>query len=204
MTPLKLDDVGQVVLAGRIVVLYLGDQGKEGTRLGADDSGVAEGDRAFIGGRVLELADGEKVVPLGQEAAVAAGVARVEAEDDDSVFRAGVQHRAEGFLADQRRVGVKDDRLARCVGKKGGSLGDGVGGAELRVLDDGLYHLGIRSGRGRDSLAPVAGDCDDAGGFQPVRGGKRVMEEGGGGDLVQDLGRVGVHPRALPCGQDDD
>ena len=128
----------------------------------------------------------------------------MEAEDDDGVFRPCVEHRTEGFLADQRRVGIEDNGLARFFRKQRRGLGDGMGGAELRVLDDGFDHLAVSRRGGGDGLAPVAGDGDDARRFQRLGGRKRVVEEGGGGDLVQDLGQVGVHPRALTGCQNDD
>lgn len=98
----------------------------------------------------------------------------------------------------------KDDGFARDVSKKkGGGLCDGMAGAKLRVLNDSFHDLGIRGGRGCDSFAAVAGDGDDAGGLQ-LRGGGQGAGRRGGGDVVQDLRRLGVHPGALPCGQNDD
>ena len=50
----------------------------------------------------------------------------------------------------------------------------------------------------------VAGDEDGALGLERAGGGEGVGEQRRGGERVQHLGQVGVHPRALAGGEHDD
>ena len=59
----------------------------------------------------------------------------MKSKDDDRVPGPGVEHGAEGFLADEGGVRIQDNRFAGGVGKKRSGLGDGVGGAMLGVLN---------------------------------------------------------------------
>ena len=94
--------------------------------------------------------DAVQVVALGDQAAIAAGVAGLKAKHDNGVAGAGIEHGRQGFGADEGGVGVKHDRLARRSGQKRGCLGDGMGGAKLRVLNHHLAGLVKGLGGGRD------------------------------------------------------
>jgi hypothetical protein len=54
------------------------------------------------------------------------------------------------------------------------------------------------------SVAVVAHDDDETLGAELLRGGQRVTEHGAAAKGMQHLGGLGLHPRALARGEDDD
>ena len=79
-----------------------------------------------------------------------------------------------------------------------------MAGAELLALRDHHGFGGALGHLGFDRLAAVAGDDDDAGGLQRLGGPQGMGDQRGPGQGMQDLGQVGIHPGALPGGEDDD
>jgi hypothetical protein len=197
-------DVGEVEFAGRVVVPDGGAEAEESRRVGHDDAGVAEADGAFLGRRVLELHDAEEAVAVKDQAAVAGGVSGHEAQHHDVVGGAGGLHRLQRLGPDEGRIAVKDDRVAARPFERGGRGEDGVGGALLLLLHgDGDAVVGLVRGVGH-GFGPVAHDEDGALGLEHRAGGQRMDEHRRVADLVQDLGAVRQHPRALSCRQHDE
>ena len=60
-------------------------------------------------------------------------------------------------------------------------------------LANGLFHR----------LGAMAGDHDDIFGLKAAAGGQRVANQRHATQTMQHLGQIGLHPAALPCGQND-
>ena len=137
------DGVGEIELALGVVVGDLVKDGERGVAAQPHHAGIAQPNRLLRGACVLLLADGEKLVVLRNQAAIAGRISGTEAEHGDG--RAVRQRRTqagERARADQRRVAIDDHRSrAPAPARPGGE--HGVGGSPPLGLNENL-----RLGRG--------------------------------------------------------
>ncbi len=78
-----------------------------------------------------------------------------------------------------------------------------MGGTQLLFLNDDLNVVVIGQCSFRDLVSSVARDHDNSVGFQNGTGAHSVYQHGRARDRVQHLWKVGIHPRALSGGKDD-
>jgi hypothetical protein len=117
--------------------------------------------------------------------------------------RTGGAHGVKGFGADKGGVTVEDDGIAIGIGQQGGGLRHGMGGAQLRVLQDAVAGV-VKGSRGfGDGLSPVTRHDDHARGFQRTTRSKGVVQHRHTGQGMQDLWQVRIHAAAKARGQDD-
>ncbi|OIQ86786.1 hypothetical protein GALL_313750 [mine drainage metagenome] len=196
------DDVGQVILALRVVAAQRADPAAQrGARRG-DDAGVDFGDRTLGGGRVLVLDDALHAPGgVAHDAAVAGGVVELDAEQPQRAGAGGVEQRLQRRRAHQRHVAVQHQHH-RVVVERVGRLQHRVAGAELRLL---LAERRAGGGkRGADLLGAVADD-DDAALRVELRGGiQHVREQRAPGQRLQHLGPRRLHAGALAGREHDD
>ena len=140
------DDVGQVVLALRVVVLQRGDpalqrRGGRGHHAGVDlaDARAAPALASLCSTMPRTLAGS-----VAQDAAVAGGVGQFDGQQRQLLAAAGAGQRGGGVGADQRHVAVEDQRGRRAVVQRRHGLLDGMAGAELRHLAHEDQALGLR------------------------------------------------------------
>lgn len=116
---------------------------------------------------------------------------------------AGLGHAFQRFGLDEGRVAIQDKGIARGPVQRLAGLCHGMGRAQLLGLfGDGDVRIHRKCGAAH-GFDPVAGDQYGALGIQRCARGQRVGEQGATPDLVQHLGKVGLHPRALTRGQND-
>ncbi|GJE61980.1 hypothetical protein MPOCJGCO_4108 [Methylobacterium trifolii] len=196
--------VGQVVLAGRIVVA---DPRQQPQGMGAGERhqpGIAQAHGALGCRGVLLLADRQHPAALRQHPAVAGG--RLGREGQHRHRRPLGQRRpqaGQGLGRDERRVAEGDHHVvvARLQGRAGGQ--HRVGRAEALALrvDGGTRRLPLDLG-GHVRAAGL-GHHGHAAGAGRLHRGEHVAEHAAAGDGVQHLRQVGAHPRALAGGQHD-
>ena len=172
----QFHDVGQVVFAGGIGIADLRDKVEQQCCIGADHAGIAEGYRAHLVRGILVFDDPFQCLAIRDQATVAARIGGMKAQHHDRVARAGIEHRLQGFGADEGGVAVEDDRIALCARQQGGGLGDGMAGAELLCLDHHLCRVVKGAGGGADGLGPHTGHHDRVFRIQRLTGPHRVMQ----------------------------
>src|SRR6266581_5720798 len=170
------DDVGEVILLLRVVVLQLREPGLELLRRCHDDSGVdlAEGTLPRVG--VFFLDNSHHLFSISQDAPVSGGALERRGQKAQPRPRR-LDKMSQGFGANQRDIAIEHEGRPALVQIRAG-LHHRVAGAELRLLHDpddtvlldGLAH----------ALASVA--MDDA----------------------DDLGRARMHALARTRGENDD
>lgn len=77
-----------------------------------------------------------QILANGDQAAIAARIAGLKAKDHHGMAGAGIEHGLQGFGADKWRIAVKHNRFAAGICQQGSCLGDGMSGAQLRILQD--------------------------------------------------------------------
>ena len=156
----------------------------------------------MVGG-VLELDDPLQHLALHHEAPVAARIGRFEPQHDDIMAGPRLGHAFERFGADEGRIAIKHDHVARCPLERPAGAEHRVAGAKLFGLDHHLCRVieGLR--RGGDRIGPHAGDDDGAFGGKRGTGFHRVDQKRRASHRMQHLWQIGVHARALPGGEDN-
>ncbi len=140
-------------------------------------------------------------VAVANDAAVAGGV--VEDHRGHRRRRAvggvGLRERLDRLGGDERDVAADDDDAVGRGDLAGGGE-DGVAGAARLLLD------GERGAVGQQRLDRAVGAADDHDLARPGgQGGvDRPADQGLPAEVVQSLGHLRLHPRALPRGEDDD
>ena len=188
------DDVGEVVLALGVVVADLGEEVERGWRRRRRGGRNCRAGCASWSRRRRPCAStmaSRRAVGVEDEAAVAAGVRGLEAEDDDGgAGGAGVEHRLQRLRADERGVAVEDDDVALEALELRGGLQHGVGGAEL------LLSARRRGRPGRCARAAAATSSAPWPVTRTVRSGS--TRAGGGEGVGEERGarRAGAAPSA--------
>ena len=202
------DDVGEVLLALRVVGREVRELVAKRGRPERVDAGVDLGDAALVVARVLLLDDAvEPARDVAHHAAVARGVV-VDRREHRSLGGVGAmlpEERGEGVGVQQRHVAVQHEHLAVEIGRKRGDrLLDRATGARDLVLvdDDRARKLGLD--RGRHEVALVAHDGDDVRGVERARRGEHVRDDRRSRERVQQLGGRGLHAGTLSGGEHDD
>ena len=142
---------------------------------------------------VLEAAIGAPHQPP-----VVGGVGRLKSHDGD--VGAQVQRIDDGgqrLRAKQRRVRKQHNDMAHVTGNRGASGLDGIGGAELALLDENLRVPGVGSGLGCDRVHVRPGDHGELGYTRRLRCRQHVPEHRQARQLMQHLGPVRLHAGAF-------
>ena len=153
------DDVGQVVLALRVVVAQAAEPALERRGGRGHHAGVDLADLALRRRRVLVLDDALHRVAIAHDAPVAAGVGQLDGQQRQAFTAAQVHQCARGGGLDQRHVAVENQGRARIVQQRRRLL-HRVAGAQLR-------HLACEAQPGRadccfDFIGTMTGDDDGA------------------------------------------
>ena len=197
----KAHDIGQVIFACGVRVAHLRDQVKERRAVRADHTGIAQPDGALRVACVFPFDDGGKVRAIQHEPPVAARIGGFKAQHDNiRACTRGLQC-LQRFGGDEGRVAIKHDHIACDTIKGCARLCHGMGRAKLFVLahDQRIGVFALH--HGCDLIAAMAHDHDHARGIKCRARAHRMHDQRGGRQGVQDLGQVGLHPAALPCGQ---
>jgi hypothetical protein len=172
------DDVGEVVLAGGVVVAQGGEPALERARRCRHHAGVDLADRALLGRRVLLLDDGDDRIARRfrrgpDDATVAARLGELDGEESQPRPCRGGDQLLQRVGLDQGHVAVEDERRSGVVEERRGLL-QRMAGAELRLL----AHEGEarRLGDLFDLLGAVAGDDDGAGCPQADSGAENMLQ----------------------------
>ena len=203
-------DLGEVVLAVRIVGGELIDAGEQFGDVEGVDAGVDLADLLLLAAELLLLDDGFDLVgdaavdDAAHDASVAEGIGRLGGEDGHG-GRAGdveIAHAGDGLRADERHVAAEHEDVI-VGGQRFAALHQGVSGAALLALFD---EPGAERGDlGADALGLMADDAEDIGGRDDLAGGADDMaEQWASGDLVQHLGQLRLEARALAGGENGD
>ena len=159
----QADDVGEVVLAGGVVVAQLGEPALERARRRGHHAGVDLADRTLGLARVLLLDDADdavdrEVAAAAHDPAVSARLGQLDRQQRELRRRRGVDEALQRLGLDQRHIAVEDQRHAVVVKQRRGLL-QRVSGAELRLL----AHEGQagRTDARLDLIRAVTGDDDD-------------------------------------------
>ena len=138
-------NIGEVVLALRVVAIQPRDPAAQRGRVGGENTGVDQRDGALFRGGVLLFDDfGDLPGRIAKHAAVAVRV--IEARSEQAQRAAGLHQRPQRVGTDQRHVAIKNQHL-RAVGDGRQRLLDGV----ARAQPFGLQHpaqIGL-AGKGR-------------------------------------------------------
>ena len=112
-------------------------------------------------------------------------------------------HRLQGIGGNKRRIAVKHHDIALEPGQSLAGLRYGVASAKwLRLLDDNdLWINCLRDAA--NLLAAVPDHQNHLCGVYRAGRLQRMHEQRRTGQFVQNLGQIGLHPRALTCGQND-
>src|SRR6266516_4837204 len=194
------DDIGEVILLLRVVVLQLREPGLEFLRRCHDDSGVdlAQGALPRVG--VLFLDNSHHLFSISQDAPVSGGSVERRSQKSQSRPRR-VDEMPQGFGANQRNISIEHEGRPALVQMRGG-LHHRVAGPELRLLhdpDDAVLLDGLAH-----ALAAVAIDDADDLGRELFRGVENVGEHRPARQAMQHLGRARMHALARTCGENDD
>ncbi len=201
------DDVGEVLLALRVVGADLGERRPQQRRVEGVDAAVDLADGPLLVGRVLLLDDGgDRPGVVAQEPAVAGRVIHRRGDDRHRVT-ARLVHRDElvqHLRAEQGHVAVGDDDGAgEVVGQGLEAALDGSARA-LDVVLVGDEHVGVVLEHVLgDPVAFVAHDDDEVLRTDPACCPQGVPDEGAPSDRVQHLRDRGLHACALTSGEDD-
>src|SRR5882762_3075411 len=194
------DDIGEVILLLRVIVLQLREPGLELLRRCHDDAGVdlAEGALPCVG--VFFLDYSHHLFSISQDAPVSSGI--VERRGQKAQPRpCRLDKMLQGLGANQRDIAIEHEGRPALVEMRGG-LHHRVTGAKLRFLDDpdgsvlvhGLAH----------ELAAVAMDNADDLRRELFRGIENVCEQRAARQAMQHLGRARMHALARTRGENDD
>ena len=195
------DDVGDVELALAVVRLEFVEARPQQTRRDEIDAGVALLDGQLLGRGVLGLDDSRHPALLVADHP-ARDVARGRQHDEiGGGLRLDGAHALERLDAQQRRVSVEDEDVAREVAQRVLGHHDGVAGALPLGLQDELGALAVHA---PDLVGVAADHHQQALGGDPLGHLLDVAEHGQAADLVQHLGAARLHAGALAGGQDDD
>ncbi len=199
----QIDDIGQVVFPGGIVVAQSGHQLHQHRCLGGHHAGIAQGDGALGIGRVLELDDSRQLIALDQKPPVAGRIRWPRSPEPRCHGWRAPRPGFQRFGRDKRRIAVKHHRIARKIRQHRRGLQHGMAGAQLL----GLLHdpqLGVPvAGHAGNIVAAMPRYHDDALRRQRSTACQRMHQQRHPAQRVQDLGQVRVHARALPRREDD-
>ena len=201
-----VDDVGQIIFAGRIVVADLAEPAEQVGGAHRHHPRIAQAHRALLLGRVLIFDHlGDAVAVAQDDAAVFQRVGRLRREHHDAGAAIAVQpvdHPAKRLGLHERRVAIKNEDRPVVIGERALGLLDGVAGALLFGLDrNGHVAPGDRF---FDLVASLADHDHALVGAERVDPVEQVQQHRPAGDRVQYLVRVGSHSGALPSGKDHD
>ena len=197
------DHVGQVEFLLGVVVTYPLQQGEGLRARDGHDARVAEGDFALGFRSVFLLADGDELAPLAQQAAIARGVARLEAQHGYRCARLqGAAQGGVGLGPDEGRVGENHQQLAAARSQGLARPQGRMGGAKPFALFKNLrswrephnLRAHIRAIRSHDHRQPVGAGLHDPR--------QHMGQHGAPRNRVQDLGTGGFHAGSLACGED--
>ena len=188
------DDVGEVVLALRVVVLQFGDPPLQLACRHGEDAGVDFMNCALGGRRVLVLDNARDLAVFAHDAAVAVRMRQVHRQQPQlSGLRRGHQ-RLQGRGVRQRHIAIQHQRDA-AVRQLGQRLFHGMAGAVLF----GLKHKRqpVVSHRLRHGLTAKTVHHADLRGAEFMGRIHHVPEQGLARQRVQHLGQVGAHAGAF-------
>ena len=197
------DEIREVHLAGRRRRLEIPDAPSQPRRVERIQAGVDLGDLALVIARVLVLDD-----PLNRPALVADHAAEprgIEGIDGDEregrvVERARLEEGGEQVGADERHIPGDHEDLLGLAGQRGKRRAEGVTRASGLVLERGVRPVpdGVADGLGGRR---VHDDRAAPGGL--LGGIEHEVDHRAAAQLVEDLGRARLHPRA-ETGREDD
>ncbi len=104
---------------------------------------------------------------------------------------------------EQRHVPRQDDYRPRVALERRLRLQQGVSSAQLWLLNGKRHRLPVTQTR-LDQLSLVPHDNHDGFGRQRVSCPEDALDERQAAGGMEDLGYRGLHPRALPCREEDD
>ncbi len=196
------DDVGQVVLALRVVVLQVAEITAQRPRIEGDETGVDLVHAPLVVGRVLVLDDARDGAALvAQHAAVARRVVDQRRQQRELAARAVGDEALERLRPNQRHVAAQHEH-SMVVGNRRHGLHDGMARAELLGLQRPL-EIGLLGERRSHLLGAVAVDDVDARGLDGARGADDVLEQRPARERLQHLRQCRVHAFALARGEND-
>ena len=199
-----IDDIGEVVLALRIVVVEPVEEVEQILGARGHQARIAQPTGALGLVRVLELdhfLDGG--IGMGDDAAVLQRVVGLEAEYDHGgrIGRAQpVEHILHGLRLDKGRIAQQHQHVACEVLQRLFRLRDRVAGAELRLLH---HAFGAAADLVLDLLALVADDDDGARGRQSFDRSHQMLDDRAARHGVKDLVQPAIEAGALARGKDD-
>ncbi len=201
------DDVGEVLLALRVVGAHLRQDLAQQRAVEGIDAAVDLEDRALLVGRVLLLDDRrDGAFRVAQDATVAGGVREGGRDDRDAAARGFMRSHegAQRLGAEERHVAVRDDDRAGEARRKGleRALHGATRALDLVLVGDEHVRVMLEHVLG-DPVAVVPHDDHEVLGTDPPRRPQGVSHEGAPSDRVQHLGDRGLHACALTSGEDD-
>src|SRR6058998_1841805 len=183
------DDIGEVILLLRVVILQLREPGLEFLGRCHDDSGVDLAQGALPRAGVLFLDNSHHLFSISQDAPVSGGTIERRGQKAQPRPRR-VDEMPQGFGANQRYIAIEHESRPALVQMRGG-LHHRVAGPELRLLhdpDDAVLLDGLAH-----ELAAVAIDDADDSGRELFRGVEYVREQRPARQAMQHLGRARMH-----------
>ena len=201
------DDVGEVLLALRVVGAHLGQGLAQQHRVEGVDPAVDLADRALLVGGVLLLDDGrDGAVVVTQHPAVAGRVGQRRRDDGDGVATRVVHgdEPEQRLRGQQRHVAVGDDHGALESGRERleRALDGTTGALDLVLVGDEHVGVVLEHVLG-DLVALVPHDDGEVLGSDPAGGPQGMPHERAPADRVQHLGDRGLHACALASSKDD-
>ena len=138
---------------------------------------------------------------LGHQAAIARRGVCLKSQNDHIMISAGRDQFGQAVLADKRRIAEQHHRIAREIRQSGAGLRHGMTCAQLFILANAGHRV---VGQGRLNLIRAM-TCDhhNPRGLEAEAAGKAVFNHRNAAQRMQHLGQVGIHPRPLACGQND-
>ncbi len=202
----QTDDVGEVVLALRVVVGDSAEPALERRSRGDQDAGVHLTDRALFGRRVFVFDDADHASVAAHDAAIAGRIAHLDRQQRHGAFRRLDQSIERGVLG-ERHVAVQHQRRPAIVQMRDRLL-HRMAGAQLRLLLDPLdRQAGQHRMRGHGvayGLAAVSVYDDDLLRMQVPGRHHHVAKQRDARQRMQHLRAVGLHALALSGSEDDD
>lgn len=195
------EDIGEVVLALRVVVAQVLQPAAQCLAVGDEDAGVDGADLALLVVGVLVFDDAaHAALRIAHDAAVAGGIVEIGDQYRDAAFCG--EQTLQRLGSDERHVAVQHQHA--CIDRhRRHRVLHGMAGAQALLLL-GPVEIGLVGKRGTDLLAAVAVNDVDPCGAELARGVDHVTQHRLAGDLLQHLGRGGLHALALAGGEDDD
>ncbi len=200
-----IDHVRQIIFAGGVVVSNLAEPAEQVGGADRHHARIAQADRPLLLGRVLIFDHLRDPVAFAKDdAAIFEGIVGLRSEHDHAgpaVAIETVEHAAQRFGLDERRVAVEDQDRAVVAGERIRRLLNGMPGTLLLGLVRDR-HIATANGD-LDLVAALADDHDALFGAERVDPLEQVQQQRAAGDRVKHLVGVRAHAGALPCGEDD-